>query len=265
MAASTGVQNFVPKVWQAELLLEFESQALINQVTFPVPMTNRGTYIINRFGKVDIKDYTGEVTYAPVSTSSVECKVDNEKYFAFALADIDEAQQAASLRQPAIQNASYNMAKEVDKVMVNKILAASGTSKTVKTFTKAYEVYEAVVDLQMKLNVKDVPAQDRVVLINYRELALLKKDTDFKTSSHRDNLTNGMTIYMVNGVTILPTNRIPEGTMICLHKSAVAYAVQIDTIEAMRLESQFADGVRGLMTFGITVVRPEAIAIIAES
>lgn len=262
MPVSTGVKSFVPSIWSNELIIDFEGQAIINQITFPVPMTNRGTYIINRFGKVAVADYTGEVEYGDLSTVSIECKCDQEKYFAFAVADVTKAQVAGDLRQPAIHQASYSMAKAVDDHAIAKVLADGKVNKEVKALEKAYELYETVVDLNMKLNKKDVPQGDRIILMSYKELALLQKDTDFKANVHRNNMENGMEVFMLNGVTILPTNRVEDGTIIALHKSALAYAVQVDSIEAMRLETTFADGIRGLMTFGVTVVRPEAIEIV---
>ena len=90
----------------------------------------------------------------------------------------------------------------------------------------------------------------------------LLKDTDFKVNAHHDVMTNGMEVYRVNGVTILPTSRVADGDITAIHKSAVAYGMQLDNMEAMRLESTFADGIRGLQNFGITVVRPEAIEIV---
>lgn len=254
------VTSFIPQVWANELILGFEGQAIIAQCTFPVP-TVGNKYIINKFSDITVADYEGSVEYADLNTTAVEVPFDTAKYFAFSIKDLDKAQVAGDLRQPALQNASYKMAKTVDDAMVAKIMASEAHAET-KKLEKAYEAYEAIVDLNMKLNKKDVPMTDRVILVSYDVLGLLLKDSDFKVNSHHDVMTNGMEVYQVNGVTILPTNRVEDGCIIALHKSAVAYGMQLDEVEAMRLEASFADGIRGLQNFGITVVRPEAIEII---
>ena len=257
------VTSFIPSVWSNELLLGFESQALIAQCSFTVPKVGN-KYIINKFGNITVSAYEGTVSYGELNTVSVEVPFDTANYFAFAIKDLDAAQAAGDLRAPAIQTASYNMAKKVDEAMLTKI-KASGAHKETKALTKAYEAYEAIVDVNMRLNKKDVPMTDRVILVAYDVLGLLLKDTDFKVNSHHDIMTNGMEVYMVNGVTILPTSRVADGDIIAIHKSAIAYGMQLDNLESMRLETTFADGIRGLQNFGITVVRPEAIEIVSAS
>lgn len=254
------VTSFIPQVWSNELILGFEGQALIAQCSFPVP-TVGNKYIINKFGDITVSTYEGTVEYGELSTVSVEVPFDTANYFAFAIKDLDKAQVAGDLRAPAIQTASNSMAKKVDEAMLAKI-KASGANATVKALAKPTDAYEAIVDVNMKLNKKDVPMTDRVILVAYDVLGLLLKDSDFKVNAHHDVMTNGMEVYRVNGVTILPTSRVADGDIIAIHKSAIAYGMQLDNMEAMRLESTFADGIRGLQNFGITVVRPEAIEIV---
>ena len=257
------VKSFIPAVMANELLLGFEEQAIIAQVTFPVETTARGSYIINKFGDITVANYTGEVEYAELGTTSVEVKFDTAKYFAFTVADIDKAQIAGDIKNPALQNASHKMAKVVDEDMVARILA-SGANAEAMALTKE-NVYEALVDVNTRLSEKDVPMSERVVLCGHDVIGMLLKDADFKANAHHDVMTNGMEVYRVNGVQIIPTNRVGKGHMIGMHKSAVAYGLQIDEVEALRLESQFADGVRGLQNYGITVVREEAIEIVKPS
>jgi hypothetical protein len=45
------------------------------------------------------------------------------------------------------------------------------------------------------------------------------------------------------------------------HPMAVTYAEQIVQTEALRLQTTFADGVRGLHVYGAKLVRPDAIAV----
>lgn len=257
------VKSFIPAVMANELLLGFEEQAIIAQVTFPVETTARGSYIINKFGEITVADYAGQVEYAELNTTSLEVKFDTAKYFAFTVADIDKAQVAGDIKNPALQNASHKMAKTVDEDMVARILESGANAKEV-ALSKT-NVYEELVDLNVRLSEKDVPMADRVVLVGHDVIGLLLKDAEFKASAHHDVMTNGMEVYRVNGVQIIPTNRVGKGHMIGMHKSAVAYGLQIDEVEALRLESQFADGVRGLQNYGITVVREEAIEIVKPS
>ena len=86
-------------------------------------------------------------------------------------------------------------------------------------------------------------------------------EKDLKADFHRDVVANGVE-YRVNGVQLLQTNRVADGTIIALSKQAVAYGMQLDQMEALRLQDSFSDAIRALEVFAVAVVRPEAIEIV---
>ena len=45
----------------------------------------------------------------------------------------------------------------------------------------------------------------------------------------------------------------------------MSFAQQILNTEALRMESQFADNVRGLLVFGSLVVQPKALAVLTAN
>ena len=249
------VQSFIPTMWQSELLESFKGQAIVNAITYPVP-TEGGKLIVNRFGAVNVKDYTGQVAYDELETSSMEIPFDQRKYFAIKIADIDAVQVAGELRQPAIREGGYQLAKAVDEHAVAKIMASNANATQV-ALTKA-NVYESIVDANRRLDKKDVP-NDRVIVCGWDVVAMLEKD--LKADFHRDVVGNGIE-YRVNGVQLLPTNRVADGTVIVLSKQAVAYGMQLEKMEALRLEGSFDEAIRALEVFAVAVVRPEAIEII---
>ena len=249
------VQSFIPAMWQSELLESFKGQAIVNAITYPVP-TEGGKLIVNRFGAVNVKDYTGQVAYDELETSSMEIPFDQRKYFAIKIADIDAVQVAGELRQPAIREGGYQLAKAVDEHAVAKIMASNANATQV-ALTKA-NVYESIVDANRRLDKKDVP-NDRVIVCGWDVVAMLEKD--LKADFHRDVVSNGIE-YRVNGVQLLPTNRVADGTVIILSKQAVAYGMQLEKMEALRLEGSFDEAIRALEVFAVAVVREEAIEII---
>lgn len=251
------VTSFIPSLWQAELIESFKSQAIIHHITYPVP-TEGGKLIINKFGSVAVKDYEGSVSYDDLNTDKVEIPFDQKKYFAFKISDVDAAQVAGDLRGPAVRDSAYKMAKVVDDHAVTKILA-SGANATELTLEKS-NVYDAIVDANRALDRKDVPQEGRVIVCGWDVVTLLEK-SDLKDSFHQDTVANGIR-YRLNGTEMLPTNRVQDGTVIALHKSAIAYGMQLEEMEALRLESSFSDAIRGLEVFTVEVVREEAIEIV---
>lgn len=251
------VQSFIPAMWQAELLESFKGQAIVEQITFPVP-TVGGKLIINKMGAVAVKKYEGSVAYDDLSTEAIEVPFDQKRYMAIKIGDVEAAQVAGELRAPAVREGAYQLAKAVDEHAVEKIMA-SEAHKTTASLTKA-NVYEAIVDANRALDRKDVPAQDRVIVCGFDVIGMLEKD--LKANFHRDVVADGVE-YRVNGVRLLPTNRVADGTVIVLHKSAVAHGMQLEKMEALRLQDSFSDAIRALEVFAVEVVRPEAIEIVA--
>ena len=249
------VNSFIPSMWQSELLESFKGQAIVNAITYPVP-TQGGKLIINKFGAVAVKDYEGTVTYEGLNTESVEVPFDQKKYFAIKISDVDAVQVAGELRAPAVREGAYQLAKAVDEHAVAKIMA-SEAHVTTATLTKS-NVYESIVDANRALDKKDIP-NDRVMICGYDVIAMLEKD--LKADFHQNVVENGME-YRVNGIQIIPTNRVADGTVIILQKSAVAYGMQLEKMEALRLEGSFDDAIRALEVFAVEVVRPEAIEIV---
>ena len=45
-------------------------------------------------------------------------------------------------------------------------------------------------------------------------------------------------------------------------KNAIAFAGQINEVEAMRLEGAFADGIRGLDTYGMDIIAQDELQVV---
>ena len=77
-------------------------------------------------------------------------------------------------------------------------------------------------------------------------------------------LPNGVVQGMqVNGMQVIKSNLVPAGKVIALNNEAVGYGKQLDELEAIRLEKNFADAIKGLVNFGVKTLRPEAIAVLS--
>ena len=54
----------------------------------------------------------------------------------------------------------------------------------------------------------------------------------------------------------------PANQIVAHYKGAIGAAKQLDEMEAMRLQTSFADGIRGLCMYGSKVLRDDAIAVL---
>lgn len=167
------VTNFIPTIWSARLLRHLDKRHvylnLLNR-DYEGEIKNFGdTVKVNQIGNVTIKDYTkGEDIEAPedLSGEQQELKIDQAKYFNFAVEDVDNAQTNPRLMDKAMERAAYGMNDVVDAFAAN-LLAINvhadntiGSDTTPKVPTKD-TAYDFLVDLGVKLTEANVPTVGR--------------------------------------------------------------------------------------------------------
>jgi hypothetical protein len=266
------VNSFIPQIWEARLLANFHKRSIADVITTKPTEIKGNKVIFNKVGSVAVKDYTGTVTWDDLTTSSVEVNMDQKKYFAFKVDDVDKAQAAGDLIDSHTEEAGFTLQETVDKYILGLYTGvdadnAIGNDTTPIALDKT-NVYDYIVDLGTKLNKKKVPKANRFVVINSDVLGLLSKDDRFtKTPNVLENgVVEGQSI---NGMQVVVSEELATVSgklkIMALHQSAIGYGKQIDSIEAMRLQNTIADGVRGLMVYGAEVLRPEAMAVLTAT
>ena len=159
---------------------------------------------------------------------------------------------------------AYLMAETIDTKFLTEACSTPGTeigsASGKKIVTKA-DIYDYIVDLGTALNKKKVPRSNRFVVVPSDILGLLSKDSRF--TNQPIVLANGVVEgQSINGMQVVVSEELPAGKIVALHKDAVGYGKQLDQTEAMRLESSFADGVRGLAMYGVATLRKDAKAVL---
>lgn len=260
------VENFKKTIWEARLIANFHSVSLADVITTKPVDTQGNKIIFNRVGTGKLKDYTGTVAWDEIATTPIELNMAQKKYFAFSLDDVDKAQLVADSIDDTTKEHAMVLSETIDSYLFSKAIAgvkaSNYPSKSVAVeLTKVGQAYDHIVDLGTLLGKAKVPNTDRFCVINNDYLNLLQKDDRF--TKNAEVLANGIVSNAkINGMTVLVTEEVGVGKVVVLHKSALGYAKQIDKMEAMRLESSFADGIRGLCVYDAIALRSEAIAVL---
>lgn len=263
--------NFIPKIWSARLLANLDKnlafRGFVNS-DYEGEIQNFGdSVVINQFGDVTIKDYTGADidTAEEVSSATQTLQIDQGKYFNFKVKDIDAAQANVELVDKAMERASYAIADEIDQALAGLVVGAGNTVGTLVapiSITKD-NAYDQLVDLGVKLNELNVPKAARKVMLPPWYIGLLAKDARFTANPKvlEDGVVGragGFDIHESNNIVRDTTDtgiyKVPAGT-----NQAISYAGQIVETEAYRPEANFADAVKGLYVYGHKVVEPKAL------
>lgn len=265
------VTSFIPEIWAARLLEHLDKAhvyaALMNR-DYEGEIRNAGdTVHINTIGDITVGDYTGaDITYQDLATTDQELKIDQAKYFAFKVDDVEKAQAMPGLVEAATQRAAYAINDEADAYLAG-VLAAGGTPITAASLTAA-NIYQNLVAMKVKLDQQNVPTEGRWVVVDPQAHGLLLQDerfVSFGTDITNERLVNGKVGRAV-GMDIYVSNNVPESSgtfsIIAGVPMAATYAEQIIETEALRSETSFKDKVRGLHVYGAKVTMPNGLVVL---
>lgn len=260
------VENFKPQLWEGALIANFHSVSITDAISTKPSQVNSKKITFNKIGGGTIKDYSGSIAWDEVKTTPVDMDFTQKKYFAFSLDDVDKVQLKADVMKATTAEHAAVLAEIYDKYVLNKLAGGAkktniiGSSTDKKTVT-IKNVYDYIVDLGTVLSKNKCPKVDRFVEVNAEILGLLSKDDRF--TKNPTVLENGIVEgQKINGLQVIQTEELPSDQIVAHHKSAIGAAKQLEEIEAMRLQTSFADGVRGLCVYDSVILRPEAIAVL---
>jgi P22 coat protein - gene protein 5 len=266
------ISNMLPQIWSARILAKLEKNLIFAQEgvvnrDYEGDIRADGDRVhIHSFNDLTVSSYTKNsttISYENLTDSRVTLLIDQSKYFAFSIDDIDAAQMRPKLIDAASDRAAYQLAEVADSYIAGLYSGAStsGPDNTIETsqFT-ATNVYQKFVDLAVLMDQVNLPAESRYVVVPPWVKGLLLQNSTFVTAAQPSAVLNGQ-IGQIAGLNILVSNNVKTtGTspvvshMMAGHASALAYAEQIVNVEGLRLEGSFADAVRGLHLYGAKVL-----------
>jgi hypothetical protein len=272
------ISTFVPQIWEARLLEHLDKALVYGNLVnrdYEGDIRNQGdTVKINQIGDITVNNYTkgSNITYESVDGTPTTLVIDQAKYFAFKVEDIDQVQANVNLVDGAMARASYALRDVVDKHIAahyTDVTNTIGDDTTPESITSANKAYEALVDLRTALDEKNVQSAGRFVVVPPAFYAYMLKDSRFVaagTSKTDSVLANGF-IGQAAGFDIYQSNNVPntEGTLYKVMagtRQGISYAQQILSTEALRLEGTFSDAVRGQLVYGSVTVQPNALAVL---
>lgn len=278
------IATFIPEVWSAVLLsslkksLVYAGPGVANR-NYEGEISDFGdTVTINSVSRPTVSTYTpNSTTITPETLTTAQRKlvIDQAKYFAFEVDDVDlrQARAGGALMNEAMSEAAYALRDVADQYVAGLYTGVDASNDLGTTaITTADLAYTNINKLKTKLDEADVPSQGRWVVVPpwYHEL-LLENDKFVRVdaSGTSEGLRNG-TVGRVVGFDVLVSNNAPlitgdDYAVIAGYPGAISYAEQINKVEAYRPEDSFSDAVKGLHLYGAKLVRPSGIALLRAS
>lgn len=196
--------------------------------------------------------------------SSQLLKIDQFRYFDFEIDDVEKAQSVPGLIEALSSEAALGLAESADEYIAT--LTADATYKSA-----SYEIAKATIVEEIEkgfaqLYANNCKSTDTFHLevspkfYTYLRPALTELFTDNVEMSKK-----GIVGKYGNALVSIE-NKLHDDTTDkwCLLRTtkAIAFAGQIDKVEAYRPQDAFSDAVKGLFVFGAKIVRPEQLYVI---
>lgn len=279
------VDTFIPEVWHADLMVAlrkaqiFGQSGVINRDYEGDVAESGDTVHIGSLAAPTISTYTKNVTAIDpqtLTTTDQTLVIDQSKYFAFEVDDVDARQVKASgqLLNKAASDAAYGLSDIADAFLAGLMTANAGNVIAAGDAATSDAAYKIVLALKVKLDRAKIPTGNRFLIVSPEFYALLLQDARFiDASKYGDGgatIRNGE-VGRVLGFDVMVSLNLPAGTagtnpevsnfVVAGHSMATTFAEQINKVEAYRVQTSFSDAIKGLHLYGAKVVRPEALAV----
>ncbi len=191
-------------------------------------------------------------------------KIDQFRYFNIEVDDVDKAQSVKGLLDTLVSEAAKGLAEEADKYIASLTVDAEyksdsyeiSTSTIVQEIEKGFkQLYENNCKVTDTFHLEVTPAfftalRPALTELYTNNVEMLKKGIVGKINNAYVSISNLLHNDGTDDYCLLRTTK------------AIAFAGQIDKIEAYRPEDAFSDAVKGLYVFGAKIVRPEQLYVI---
>lgn len=261
------VVNFIQTIWSKKIQddLELKCKLVDNCLRqYEGDCKYARTVKILGVGEPTITAYSGDtpLTYEKMSDRGQELVIDQQYSFSFLVDDIDQAQSVPGLKEEYQRKAVHGLAVKRDSYVAS--LIKSATNVTTATALTQDAVKTAIDNAIVALRERNFD-EDGVIEITPAVYNVFKNCLITLSTENPEYIKKGK-VGVYDGFDVIMSNNMAKDTTHAYcdirGTKAIAFAGQINEVEAMRSESHFADLVRGLDTFGAKVIDEARIQVI---
>lgn len=272
--------SFSPVNYSKKVLLILKKKAVYDLVTnteFEGEVNQQGdTVKIVQQPLVTVSNYTRgqNLSIQNLTDQDISLVVDQGKYYAFPMDDIELKQEHVSFENMASDSAAYSLRDAIDVDMLSTISTGVSTTTALgaKTVgfgpTNSYTPMDLISAMARILDEQNVPEEDRWYIGSPAFYEYLRREDskviDAMVMGTSASAARDPRLFMslnLHGFTMLKSNNLPTtGTvMLAGHKQATATATSILESEMIRNPNSFGNIYRGLVVYGRKVIRPKAL------
>ena len=261
------VTNFIQQIWSKKIQDDLELKCkLVDNCLREYEGDCKYAQSVKILGVGDptIGIYTQgtDITIEEMSDRGQILNIDQANYFAFYVDDIDQAQSVPGLKEKYQEKAVHGLAVARDTYIANLIKGA--TNVTTATSNELEGIKDAIDNAIVALRERNFD-EEGVIEISPMVYNKFKNFLITLSTNNPEYIKKGIVGVYDDFQVIMSNNMAKDESHVycCVRgKKAIAFAGQINEVEALRAERRFKDIVRGLDTFGAKVIDENRIQVV---
>ena len=278
------VTKFIQTIWSKKIQDDLEEKCkLVKDCTreYEGECKYANTVKILGVGEPTVDGYTGQdIEIEEMSDKDQLLTIDVQNYFAFMVNDVDKAQSVPGLPEKFQQKAMNKLALKREKFIGALVAGKAQATVDEKASNETYKegatniieasgktqtaIKTALTDAIVTLREKNFD-EGGVIEIDPRTYATFK-DSLIELKTNNDELIKRGVVGLFDNYEVKSTNNVYKDAthVYCIvrSKNAIAFAGQINEVEAGRMERRFSDYIRGLDTFGAKIIAQDELVAV---
>ena len=261
------VTNFIQTIWSKKIQDELELACkLVENCTREYEGDCKYAQSVKILGVGDptigAYDSTKDISIEEMSDKGQLLTIDQANYFAFYVDDVNKAQSVPGLKEKYQKKAVHGLAVKRDSYVAG--LIKTGSNVTIATNLTEATIKDAIDKAIVALRERNFD-EDGVIEITPLVYNVFKNCLITLSTDNPEYIKKGK-VGVYDGFDVIMSNNMAkdETHSYCdiRGKKAIAFAGQINEVEALRAEKRFKDIIRGLDTFGSKVIDNDRIQVI---
>ncbi len=261
------VTNFIQSIWSKKIQddLELKTKLVENCLReYEGDVKHAASVKILGVGEPTIGAYDSskDINIEEMSDKGQMLTIDQANYFAFYVDDVNQAQSVPGLKEKYQEKAVHGLAVARDTYVANLIKGA--TNVTTATNLTQDAVKQAIDTGIVELRERNFD-EEGVIEITPAVYNVFKNCLITLSTNNPELIAKGVVGKYDDFDVVMSNNMAKDSThAYCAirGKKAIAFAGQINEVEALRAEKRFKDIIRGLDTFGSKVIDEARIQVV---
>lgn len=261
------VTHFIQSIWSKKIQddLELKCKLVDNCLRdYEGDVKQAGSVKILGVGEPTIGTYNSgeDINIEEMNDKGQMLTIDQANYFAFYVDDVNQAQSVPGLKEKYQEKAVHGLAVARDTYVAKLIKGA--TNVTTATNLTQDAVKQAIDNAIVALRERNFD-EEGVIEITPAVYNVFKNCLITLSTNNPEYIKKGIVGVYDDFNVVMSNNMVKDSSHAYCDvrgKKAIAFAGQINEVEALRAEKRFKDIIRGLDTFGAKVIDEKRIQVV---